>query len=506
MNISFKTPTSTNIVNLLHTYSSLFNKLSLNMVSLTTELKSYDIFLSNTIASNMVSLTSTDTALSVDISELKSYDTFLSNTIASNIVSLTSINTALSLDISELNSYDTFLSNTIASNIVSLTSTDTALSLDIYQSKTNFVQTASNVGTGTSIFKQKTGQTLEFKNVKTNNLSITEVNNDVVIDHTGIIGLQNNRGSSGQPSLYSRNNIYTGLEFDSYGAMFLKVNGNDNLVMTYDSGAPVGTQSAAQFYTDNIYIQDGSQTQPVLSFLNAGMSGIFRTGTSGIGFTTSGAQRLHIHNTYLEKFVQMRAENGLVDKPAISFTNDQTSGCYLANSNDIRMSVNGKDVTGFNANTFTLYKPLVSSFQPLIITISTADQPINNITQTRVYFDSYYLLQSDYITWNNTLSQFEVKDNDLANGVYLVSYHFTYAASSSGDTRAAWVVIDSYTAGFRFGHQSFRNSSRITGMTTAFIVNIPKNSKIYLSTYQDSGSSLAIRGTEGRFMSIYRMC
>ena len=373
----------------------------------------------------------------------------------------------------------------------------------------------------------------------------------------GKLALDDNRGAVGQPSLYNKNNTSSGIEFDTTGNIKLKVNGNDNLLLTYDAGIP---QATVQFTTDMIYIPDGSQSQPSLSFGNAGTSGIFKTGISGIGITTNGSQRLHIHNTYIEKFQQMRAEDGLsgepsysfsgdiqaglyrsgsndirmtvsgdvigmtnsnlkvykqqlningtVSAPSISFTNEQKSGLYRSGTNDIRMAVNGADIIGLNANNFVLYKPLVSSFQPLILQKNTADQIITNTTATRVEFPTAEITaQSDYITWNNTSKQFEVKNDDLATGIYLVSYHFTYTASSVGDTRGAWVVISDYPAGYRFGHQSYRNGSRVTGISTAFVVKLTKNTNFYLYTYQDSGGSLNITGSaQGTYMSVYRLC
>lgn len=96
------------------------------------------------------------------------------------------------------------------------------------------VNTASNVGTGSSVFKAKTGVDLAFRKIKAGtNITVTENTNDITIDSSGGYSLPSQTGNSGK---YLTTNGTT----ESWGT----VSSGGNGYTKFDPDAPYSSPSA----------------------------------------------------------------------------------------------------------------------------------------------------------------------------------------------------------------------------------------------------------------------
>jgi hypothetical protein len=183
---------------------------------------------------------------------------------------------------------------------------------------------------------------------------------------------------------------------------------------------------------------DGSATLPCITFSSDTDTGIYREGTNAIGFTTNGVQKLHIHAAHLEAFQPLRLPNGSVSTPALNFSNDQDCGLYRAGTNDIRIAANGQDVSGFDANNFVLYKPLISSVQPYSVYYRNTNQTSISGTTTLLY-DTKEQEYSNQITFSNGV--YTVTNA----GTYLVQADIQISNASSMDVSSFFTINNSAT-------------------------------------------------------------
>ena len=263
-----------------------------------------------------------------------------------------------------------------------------------------YVKSASNTGSGSSVFLQKNGQELQFRKLNSTTLTITESKTEISIEENG-------------------------------------------------------TQQ----------LDDGLQTTPSLYFTNASGSGLFKTGTYGVGITTNGSQRMHLHPTYIETFSQIRGVDGSNTTPTYAFSsaintgimrgsttssmnlvcngnnamiltdnvgiytnwqilatdangkipyafyNDSTTGVRRAAASDMRFVAGNVDVVGCTTSNFILYKPLVSSVQPYSSYYRNTNQTSISGTTTLLY---------------DTKEQEYSSDITFASGVYTVVNAGTY--------------------------------------------------------------------------------
>jgi hypothetical protein len=249
-----------------------------------------------------------------------------------------------------------------------------------YQEVTNlidqnddYVKTASNTGTGSEVFKQKSAQDLQFRKLKSNTLTITQNADDISIEEDG-----------------------------------------------------------------KQQLDDGDQTTPSLYFTNSTNSGIYKESTYGIGFTTNGTQRMHIHGNYIELMERLYAASGLVSSPGITYAADTDTGMYLAGQNDMRMVANGADVCGIDSS-FTLYKPLTSIYQTCLSWKRTTTASITSNTATILDFPT---AEMKYETADITYSSSPIKYTINKAGRYLISYEVNMNADTSDRFVYSWIEIN----------------------------------------------------------------
>jgi hypothetical protein len=208
----------------------------------------------------------------------------------------------------------------------------------------------------------------------------------------------------------------------------------NDIISEIDSNGPYYIKTG----TNPIKLQDGSQTLPSITFSSDTDTGLYREGNNAIGFTTNGSQRLHIHNAHLEVFERLRCASGLVATPGITFAADTDTGLYLNGQNDMRLVANGADVVGCDSS-FTLYKPLVSTYQTCLSWKRTTTASITSNTATILDFPT---ADMQYETADITYSSSPIKYTINKAGRYLISYEVNMNADTSDRFVYSWIEIN----------------------------------------------------------------
>ena len=128
-----------------------------------------------------------------------------------------------------------------------------------------------------------------------------------------------NNGSAG--TLYIQNDGGT-----------LKVGNNSTTNMTVS-----GTLSVDGIVTlgDEIKGGSGSDADPVFTFASDGNTGMYPHAADQLGFTAGGSRRMIITTTAVNCYEPLRVQNGSASEPSISFDNDNNTGFYIAGNNGI---------------------------------------------------------------------------------------------------------------------------------------------------------------------------
>ncbi len=167
------------------------------------------------------------------------------------------------------------------------------------------IRTASNVGAGQGVFKQKVGFDLEFKSLLGSaNINITDIGDELLITTAGSVGESNTASNIGSgigvfgskvsldlqfkslkslsPTLSIANNITT-VDLDLIGAPFLSLSGGTLTgSVTLDPGATIHGSSAQTAST------------PAFNFTADFNSGMFAPAVNTVGFATNSTEKLRI--------------------------------------------------------------------------------------------------------------------------------------------------------------------------------------------------------------------
>jgi len=165
--------------------------------------------------------------------------------------------------------------------------------------------TASNVGAGFGVFKQKTGVDLEFKSLTQGaNITITDNGNELEISTSGSVGESNTASNIGAGVGIFNNKVGIDLEFRSLVSLSpqLTIAPGGNVVNFSLTGAPYlsltgGTLSGNLILsTGRILNSNGSETVPSYSFGLDQDTGMYSGGANTLVFTGGGNNRLFIEN------------------------------------------------------------------------------------------------------------------------------------------------------------------------------------------------------------------
>ena len=314
----------------------------------------------------------------------------------------------------------------------------------------------------------------------------------------GKVGVNSNRGAIQQPSIYNRTNNASGIEFRNNG---------DSVCIDANGVVSLQCESTYVYPNKPIYLPDGTKTIPHLALFNATSTGLFRVGTNAMGLSVNNNDHTHFHQSYTEHFQQSRFPDGTVGAPAVSFTNDTDCGLYRSGANDIRMSANGTDVTGFNANTFTLYKPLSSAVQTIYVAkkVASPQQSLTSNTNNIITYDTTAeFSQGTGITYlTSPSSRFRC---DVA-GRYL----FSYNASCTTDTvagRLYFYFLQKNGSG-RYGLNQSNTVANLSHIAVngTYIFNLAVNDYVELVIYPANFTCLSPYGTSfPDYHCIFRLC
>jgi len=109
-------------------------------------------------------------------------------------------------------------------------------------------------------------------------------------------------------------------------------------------------QFAEVSVTGKIQVGDGAVGAPSVTFWNDPDSGLYRIGANNLGIAVNGAKVLDVATTglgvtgILSATGVIKAPDGAVDAPAITFTDDTDCGLYRIGANNIGVAVNGAKV------------------------------------------------------------------------------------------------------------------------------------------------------------------
>jgi len=167
------------------------------------------------------------------------------------------------------------------------------------------VKTASNVGVGTGIFKQKTGFDLEFKSILAGaNINVIDTGNEVQISTSGGVGEANTASNVGSGIGTFLAKSGTDLQFRSLNSLSAGLNiTNGGATVDFDLVGSPFLSLAGGTMTGSITMNPGSSVHgssgqtaavPAFNFTADFNSGIYSAGINTIGFSTNGTEKLRI--------------------------------------------------------------------------------------------------------------------------------------------------------------------------------------------------------------------
>jgi len=100
-------------------------------------------------------------------------------------------------------------------------------------------------------------------------------------------------------------------------------------------------QSGTYRFPGQIQAQTGSLSLPSYSFIDDPNTGMYRVGADRLNFVTGGITGIDIQNTFVQIANPLFIGNGTNSNPALSFTADQDSGMYRIGADNLGISVGG---------------------------------------------------------------------------------------------------------------------------------------------------------------------
>lgn len=104
-----------------------------------------------------------------------------------------------------------------------------------------------------------------------------------------------------------------------------------------------GVKLAGDTMTGALSLPLGNVTATALNFGTPG-TGFYTTGTASIIAATSGASRLAVTDTGINISVPLKAGDGTISNPGLSFLQETGMGLYRADANDVRMTIGSTDL------------------------------------------------------------------------------------------------------------------------------------------------------------------
>jgi hypothetical protein len=156
--------------------------------------------------------------------------------------------------------------------------------------------------------------------------------------------------------------------------------------LTVNGLASFGAFSVANLSVSFLRADDGAVGTPSITFTNDSDTGIYRVGTNSIGFTAGGTKRLEVKSTGISTNVALLAADGTAAAPAYSFGADTNSGIYKVGDDILGIAVGGVRkimvlTSGVNVNTsLTVTNDLTVTDQITANTISVTNFSTSALT------------------------------------------------------------------------------------------------------------------------------
>ncbi len=121
--------------------------------------------------------------------------------------------------------------------------------------------------------------------------------------------------------------------------------GQDNYVLTYDNASDSISLEAAGAASVTFPLEgsDGSATFPTYAFSGETNTGMYRAGSSELGFCVNGNERMKLKNNAVEAISFHVSGTDTAATPGYSFNNDTDTGMYSGTSNTISFSTNSTE-------------------------------------------------------------------------------------------------------------------------------------------------------------------
>lgn len=168
----------------------------------------------------------------------------------------------------------------------------------------------------------------------------------------------------------STNTDYSILFSSTTGNTSVRTNTTNSIKInpsTGDVGIGLSTNSSYKLYvggwirsTSGYYAPNGTSTSPTYTFTSQTSMGMYRVGTSTLGFSTNATTRLVISTTGITSSVPFGFPSGSATLPSITFDGDTNTGIYRSGSDILSFSVGGArsfELLRGSANDFRFYTP-----------------------------------------------------------------------------------------------------------------------------------------------------
>lgn len=203
---------------------------------------------------------------------------------------------------------------------------------------------------------------------------------------------------------------------------------NDNIDFSI-AGVNVANLDATDFTSTNgisatsgyIRAPDGTLAIPSISFNNDPDTGIANIGGDNLGFVINTAEMLNISSSRCEVYNKFYVPNGILSAPTYSFTNSPTSGLYLSDTDTIGVSALGNLVMEIDTNETVINNELwlKDTFRLNAVSVTTTPYTVS--------------LGDTFITLNSSANVINLTANEVGKIMYIYNNTSTPATINAFD-------------------------------------------------------------------------
>ena len=335
--------------------------------------------------------------------------------------------------------------------------------------------------TNTGIYNSL-ADTLDFTTGGVNRLSISTAN---VISTVPYL---TSAGSATAPSFSFSGDTNTGIYRVNTDTMALVCGGIETLTLNTNNATA----------NKLLFLQDGIVTTPSLAFASDTSTGFYRSAASTINFATAGTSRLALNTSSLTSTLPILTSSGSALFPSYSFSADTNTGIYTSAADTINFATNATNRLSINNASLTSTLPILTPSGSALL----PSYSFSNDSSTGMYLASNnnigfacgnilrYLLGSTINQFYNPIGIY----NGAGNGAYLMinaganSYRSAHNGASTNQalqigsvtgTSSAYLGVDHNNGYSDLGLNFNLVNSGSQTIRTAFIIG---NSSTYSST------------------------